>query len=250
MPHYRRKVRRSRRPSGRPEDARRPGEIPFTTKRDLRENYPFGMFAVPREEVVRVHASSGTTGKPTVVGYTRTTSTRATADGALDPPRGGKRATSCISPTATACSRRPRRALWRRRLGATSSRCPAGRPKQVQLIAGFPAGHHHGHALVHPQHRRQFKRGHRPARDAYWLGIFGAEPWTDQMRRRSGVSASTRSTSTNSQSDRPRRQQCIETKVGRWSGKFRRSSTPSAKCCPDGEHGELVFTHSRRKRCR
>src|SRR5688572_8193909 len=47
------------------------GRFPFTTKADLRENYPFGMFAVPREEVVRVHASSGTTGKPTVVGYTR-----------------------------------------------------------------------------------------------------------------------------------------------------------------------------------
>src|SRR5512133_3572325 len=46
-------------------------KFPFTTKADLRENYPFGMFAVPREQVVRVHASSGTTGRPTVVGYTR-----------------------------------------------------------------------------------------------------------------------------------------------------------------------------------
>src|ERR1700735_1444874 len=45
-------------------------KFPFTTKQDLRESYPFGMFAVPRERVVRVHASSGTTGKPTVVGYT------------------------------------------------------------------------------------------------------------------------------------------------------------------------------------
>ena len=45
--------------------------FPFTVKTDLRDNYPFGMFAVPREQVVRIHASSGTTGKPTVVGYTR-----------------------------------------------------------------------------------------------------------------------------------------------------------------------------------
>jgi phenylacetate-CoA ligase len=45
--------------------------LPFTTKKDLRDHYPFGMFAVPREQVARVHASSGTTGKPTVVGYTR-----------------------------------------------------------------------------------------------------------------------------------------------------------------------------------
>ena len=48
--------------------------FPFTAKADLRANYPFGMFAVPREQVVRVHASSGTTGKPTVVGYTRAVS--------------------------------------------------------------------------------------------------------------------------------------------------------------------------------
>jgi len=45
--------------------------LPFTTKEDLRDNYPFGMFAVPMSEVVRIHSSSGTTGKPTVVGYTR-----------------------------------------------------------------------------------------------------------------------------------------------------------------------------------
>ena len=46
-------------------------KLPFTTKQDLRDNYPFGLFAVPMSEIVRVHASSGTTGKPTVVGYTR-----------------------------------------------------------------------------------------------------------------------------------------------------------------------------------
>src|SRR5438876_5182271 len=46
-------------------------KFPFTTKQDLRANYPFGMFAVPREQIVRLHASSGTTGKPTVVGYTQ-----------------------------------------------------------------------------------------------------------------------------------------------------------------------------------
>ena len=46
-------------------------KFPFTTKEDLRQNYPFGMFAVPMADIVRVHASSGTTGKPTVVGYTR-----------------------------------------------------------------------------------------------------------------------------------------------------------------------------------
>src|SRR5690349_15661612 len=56
-----------------PDDMRTLADLarfPFTTKADLRDNYPFGMFAVPRERVVRIHASSGTTGKPTVVGYT------------------------------------------------------------------------------------------------------------------------------------------------------------------------------------
>ena len=58
----------------RPTDLKRLEDLarfPFTTKQDLRENYPFGMFAVPREKIVRIHASSGTTGKPTVVGYTQ-----------------------------------------------------------------------------------------------------------------------------------------------------------------------------------
>ena len=50
-------------------------KFPFTVKQDLRDNYPFGMFAVPREQLCRIHGSSGTTGKPTVVGYTRRTST-------------------------------------------------------------------------------------------------------------------------------------------------------------------------------
>src|SRR5208337_12930 len=57
-----------------PEDIKEIDDLkrfPFTTKQDLRDNYPFGMFAVPQSEIVRVHASSGTTGKPSVVGYTR-----------------------------------------------------------------------------------------------------------------------------------------------------------------------------------
>ncbi|MGE4528562.1 MAG: phenylacetate--CoA ligase PaaK [Rhodospirillaceae bacterium] len=71
VPHYRAKLDAA---GVRPEDIRTLSDIarlPFTTKEDLRQNYPFGMFAVPREKVARIHASSGTTGKPTVVGYTR-----------------------------------------------------------------------------------------------------------------------------------------------------------------------------------
>src|SRR4051794_36825952 len=71
VPHYRRKFDEA---GVHPDDFTELADLqkfPFTTKQDLRENYPFGMFAVPRENVVRVHASSGTTGKPTVVGYTK-----------------------------------------------------------------------------------------------------------------------------------------------------------------------------------
>jgi phenylacetate-CoA ligase len=70
VPHYRRAFDEK---GVHPSDLRTLADLarfPFTTKKDLRENYPFGMFAVPREQVARVHASSGTTGKPTVVGYT------------------------------------------------------------------------------------------------------------------------------------------------------------------------------------
>ncbi|HYM47872.1 MAG TPA: phenylacetate--CoA ligase, partial [Burkholderiaceae bacterium] len=70
VPHYRAKFDAAR---VRPSDLKSLADLarfPFTTKRDLRETYPFGMFAVPREKIVRIHASSGTTGKPTVVGYT------------------------------------------------------------------------------------------------------------------------------------------------------------------------------------
>ena len=70
VPHYRRKFDAA---GVHPRDLKTLADLakfPFTTKKDLRDNYPFGMFAVPREEVVRIHASSGTTGKPTVVGYT------------------------------------------------------------------------------------------------------------------------------------------------------------------------------------
>src|SRR6476660_6851429 len=71
MPHYKRKFDAA---AVHPDDLKELGDIakfPLTSKDDLRQNYPFGMFAVPMQDIVRVHASSGTTGKPTVVGYTR-----------------------------------------------------------------------------------------------------------------------------------------------------------------------------------
>ncbi len=70
VPHYRRKFDAARIAPGDLKSLADLAKFPFTTKQDLRDNYPFGMFAVPREKVVRIHASSGTTGKATVVGYT------------------------------------------------------------------------------------------------------------------------------------------------------------------------------------
>lgn len=79
--------------------------FPFTTKSDLRDSYPFGMFAVPQEQVSRIHASSGTTGKPTVVGYTAATSIRGRISSHARFARPAHvRATRCTSATATGCS--------------------------------------------------------------------------------------------------------------------------------------------------
>ena len=106
VPHYRRAFADA---GVAPDDLRALSDLarfPFTTKADLRANYPFGMFAVPRQEVARVHASSGTTGKPTVVGYTAGRPRHlGRGDGPVDPRRRWRRpGTSCTSPTATASS--------------------------------------------------------------------------------------------------------------------------------------------------
>ena len=106
--------------------------FPFTTKADLRENYPFGMFAVPREQVRRVHASSGTTGKPTVVGYTaRRPRHLGRADGALDP---GRRRTA----------RRPRARGLRLRAVHRRARCALRR--RAARLHGGPGQRRHDRA--------------------------------------------------------------------------------------------------------
>jgi len=117
-----------------PDDLRQLSDLakfPFTTKHDLRDNYPFGMFAVPRDQIVRIHASSGTTGKPTVVGYTRKDiDTWADVVARSFRPRARALATCCTRAMATACSR----AAWGRTTGPSGWAwrwCPLGvaRPK-------------------------------------------------------------------------------------------------------------------------
>jgi phenylacetate-CoA ligase len=160
--------------------------FPFTQKADLRQNYPFGMFAVPREKVLRLHASSGTTGKPTVVGYTA-------AD--LETWAG------LMARSMRACGTRPGDVVHlaygyglftgglgfhygAEKLGCTVVPVSGGMtPRQVTLIEDFGAttiGSTPSYMLsILDEYRAQ---GRDPRRSPLKVGIFGGEPWTNAMR--------------------------------------------------------------------
>jgi phenylacetate-CoA ligase len=197
VPHYRRAFAEA---GVTPDDLRSLADLarfPFLTKADLRENYPFGMFAVPREQVRRVHASSGTTGKPTVVGYTAedldtwselmARSIRAAGGrpgdlvhvaygyglftGGLGAHYGAERLGCAVVPVSGGMTER-----------------------QVQLILDFRPRV----IMVTPSYFLAIldeleAQGVDPRSTSLEVGIFGAEPWTDEMRRaieeRSGVRA-------------------------------------------------------------
>jgi phenylacetate-CoA ligase len=171
--------------------------FPFTTKEDLRQNYPVGMFAVPRTDVVRVHASSGTTGKPTVVGYTR-----ADVDMWAD----------VVARSLHAAGARPGDVVHvaygyglftgglgahygAERLGCTVVPVSGGMTeRQVQLILDFEPRV----IMVTPSYflailDEMQRQGVDPRATSLEVGVFGAEPWTDEMRRdlqaRSGITA-------------------------------------------------------------
>ncbi|MBJ7529584.1 MAG: phenylacetate--CoA ligase, partial [Nocardioides sp.] len=161
--------------------------LPFTTKATLRDNYPFGMFAVPREDVVRLHASSGTTGKPTVVGYTRD-DLDMWADVVARSIRaaGGRRGmilhnaygyglfTGGLGAHAGA-----------ERLGCTVVPVSGGMTqRQVHLILDFEPDV----IMVTPSYMLSIldeleAQGVDPRSTSLKVGIFGAEPWTNDMRR-------------------------------------------------------------------
>ena len=226
--------------------------FPFTAKDDLRANYPFGLFAVPREDVLRIHASSGTTGKPTVVGYTRgDIDTWAELMARSIAAAEAGRATSSTSRTAMGCSRRARRPLRRRAAGLHRRPGVGGMTeRQVQLIIDFRPRI----IMVTPSYflaiagRDRTRRASIRRRSSLEIGIFGAEPWTDEMRARSRSAAgSTPSTSTGSPRSSGRaspRSRRVEGRPARLGGPLptRRSSTRDAEPLPDGDEGELVFT--------
>ena len=173
----------------RPEDVRSLEDLarfPFTTKKDLRDNYPFGMFAVPRERVVRVHASSGTTGKPTVVGYTAADiETWANVMARSIRAAGGRPGDIVHVAYGYGLFTGGLGAHYgAERLGCTVVPMSGGQtPRQVQLICDFKPDI----IMVTPSYMlaiaEEFaNQGLDPRACSLRVGIFGAEPWTEAMR--------------------------------------------------------------------
>jgi phenylacetate-CoA ligase len=171
--------------------------FPFTAKADLRANYPFGMFAVPRESVVRVHASSGTTGKATVVGYTREDlDTWAEVMARSIRAAGGRPGDICHVAYGYGLFTGGLGAHYgAERLGCTVVPVSGGMTeRQVQLILDFEPRI----IMVTPSYFLAIldeleEQGVDPRSTSLEIGIFGAEPWTDEMRRsveeRAGIRA-------------------------------------------------------------
>ncbi|MEY3146181.1 MAG: hypothetical protein RL342_1852, partial [Pseudomonadota bacterium] len=161
--------------------------FPFTVKKDLRDNYPFGLFAVPREQVVRLHASSGTTGKPTVVGYTQNDiDTWAQLVARSIRAAGGRRGDMIQVAYGYGLFTGGLGAHYGAELlGCTVIPVSGGQTeRQVQLIQDFKPDI----IMVTPSYMQviieEFERqGLDPSATSLKVGIFGAEPWTEAMRR-------------------------------------------------------------------
>jgi phenylacetate-CoA ligase len=253
VPHYRAKFDAA---GAHPRDLRTLDDLakfPFTTKADLRDTYPFGMFAVPREQVVRIHASSGTTGKPTVVGYTaRDIDTWANLV-ARSIRAGGARPGDIVhvSYGYGLFTGGLGAHYGAERLGLTVVPFGGGQTeKQVQLITDFRPTV----IMVTPSYMLaiadEFERqGLDPIASSLRLGIFGAEPWTNEMRReieaRMGIDA-VDIYGLSEVMGPGVANECIETKDGPtiWEDHFYPEIVNPETGVPvaDGEQGELVFT--------
>ncbi|MEV7550914.1 phenylacetate--CoA ligase PaaK [Amycolatopsis sp. NPDC089917] len=161
-------------------------KFPFTTKQDLRDNYPFGMFAVPESQVSRIHASSGTTGKPTVVGYTaEDIDTWATVMARSIRAAGGRPGDKVHVAYGYGLFTGGLGAHYgAEKLGCTVIPASGGMTaRQVQIITDFEPEI----IMVTPSYMLtlldEFERqGIDPRTSSLKVGIFGAEPWTEQMR--------------------------------------------------------------------
>ncbi|MBT2490927.1 phenylacetate--CoA ligase [Streptomyces sp. ISL-96] len=240
----------------RPDDCRSLADLarfPFTVKTDLRDNYPFGMFAVPQSDIRRIHASSGTTGRPTVVGYTE---------------RDLDMWADMVARSIRAAGGRPGHKVHvaygyglftgglgahygAERLGCTVIPASGGMTaRQVQLIQDFRPEV----VMVTPSYMLtlldEFERqGVDPRTTSLKVGIFGAEPWTEEMRREIEERFAIDAVDIYGLSEvigPGVAQECVETKDGLhiWEDHFYPEVVDpvTGEVLPDGEQGELVFT--------
>jgi len=228
-------------------------KFPFTTKSDLRDNYPFGMFCTPMDQICRVHASSGTTGKPTVVGYTKSD---------ID------NWSNLVARSIYAAGGRPGDKVHvaygyglftgglgahygAERLGCTVIPMSGGQTeKQVRLIKDFDPDI----IMVTPSYMLNIndemaRQGIDPSQLSLRTGIFGAEPWTDAMRKdlESCLHINAVDIYGLSEVMGPGvAQECVETKDGPtiWEDHFYPEiiDPDTGEVLPDGEPGELVLT--------
>ena len=227
--------------------------FPLLTKHDLRANYPFGMFAVPREQVVRVHASSGTTGKATVVGYTRNDIDTWANLVARSMRAAGTRPGDIVHVAygyglftgGLGCH------YGAERLGCTVVPMSGGQTeKQIQLITDFAPDV----IMVTPSYalaiaEEMLRQGLDPASSSVRLGIFGAEPWSDAMRvqleRTWGIDA-VDIYGLSEVMGPGVASECVDTKDGPvlWEDHFYPEiiDPVTRAVLPDGERGELVLT--------
>ena len=228
-------------------------KFPFTVKSDLRDNYPFGMFAVPQEQVVRIHASSGTTGKPTVVGYTQA-DVDMWADVMARSIRaaGGRPGMKChISYGYGLFTGGLGAHYGAERLGLTVFPVSGGMTeRQVQLINDFKPEI----IMVTPSYMLaildEFRRqGLDPRASSLKIGIFGAEPWTNSMREEIEQAFDMDAIDIYGLSEvigPGVAQECVETKDGLhiWEDHFYPEiiNPETGEVLPEGEQGELVFT--------
>ena len=253
VPHYRKKFDDK---GVHPSDLKTLADIakfPFTTKSDLRDNYPFGLFAVPREQVVRVHASSGTTGKPTVVGYTQGDIDR-WADLVARSIRaaGGRKGDICHVAYGYGLFTGGLGAHYgAERAGCTVIPMSGGQTeKQVQLIMDFKPSI----IMVTPSYSlviaEEFERqGIKPEDISLKVGIFGAEPWGEGMRHQIETSLGIDAVDIYGLSEVMGpgvASECIESKDGPviWEDHFYPEiiHPETGEPVVDGEEGELVFT--------
>ena len=227
--------------------------FPFTYKDDLRNNYPFGLFAVPREDIVRIHASSGTTGKPTVVGYTQ-----GDIDMWADMMARSLRASGLRRGNIVHCAYGY--GLFTgglgahygiERLGATVVPMGGGQTeKQIGLITDFkPDG-----IMVTPSYMLNIleayqEMGRDPRDCSLSVGVFGAEPWTDAMRREIEAAFDMHAVDIYGLSEilgPGVANECVETKDGLhvWEDHFFPEviNPETGDVVADGQMGELVFT--------